>query len=178
VKFEVTGPKIPEPIKDSTKLEIITLIDTHQTVQIDIHVDAPRLIFPTKIPIEIVLGTVEVHAIYPPRKRVPNDASSYYDQYHISITGFQILIGETYLCQPVSASIDYFGSFVRMSALPMTKIVFEVDTISVQTNRVQYMTFLVLGDLLSTTGKSTAAGPSTESNWSIDVFPLICTRCF
>ena len=139
--------------RENTKMEVTNLIETHQALALDLHFESPMVKIPTPLPIYINLGTVDIKSVDPTAPRNPDDPSTFYDQYSVMFSGFELKMDEKHICNPVSTNVQFYRSFVVTKNIPMTKIEVAVDSIVVQTNRIQYMTFLTFTDMIRSTGK-------------------------
>ncbi|KAK8852661.1 hypothetical protein M9Y10_017650 [Tritrichomonas musculus] len=148
IHVEGSVPKVHK--RDHTHAETLNLIDTHPKLFIDLHLDSPVVTVPYRMPIEIQLGNVDIKSIKPDRKRSVHHKDSWYDEYSLDLTGFQILMGKKKLCRPVTFSLNCLQSFIRKSSMVMTIAKTNITSMDFDMNHRQYQMLLQLPDYIST----------------------------
>lgn len=129
--------------------EIKKEIENHQSLQLNVHLDAPVVTIPTVMPIYIVLGSVDVKSLDQPKRISASDVSALYDKYDVKFSGFELLIDDKKVCHPIEANISFSTLFVTLPDKPKNVLQVDVDTIDIRVNRLQYLACLALMDMVS-----------------------------
>lgn len=141
-----------EPVKkkrDNTILEIEDLLSVHKNLNLNVHLDSPSVIIPTKNPIILSLGNIDINTIEFKEKRSVENIDSYFDTFILGINGFKIMVGEHSIINPIDLKVQLIKSFIQLKSIGMIRVSLNIPSIEFQVTRDDYLNLLSLNDLIS-----------------------------
>ena len=147
LSIEESAPKIKK--RDMTTQEIQNAIENHALLNLNIHFESPIIRIPSKTPINIILGTIDIKTKNTNIARSIDDQSSWYDEFALEINGFHILMDNVKLCNPVNIGFSLAQSFVRSQSIAQTKIATYISSIEFILSHHQLVELLQLPELFS-----------------------------
>ncbi|KAH0792042.1 hypothetical protein GPJ56_004051 [Histomonas meleagridis] len=139
----------PEKVKrDNTIPEIEDLLAAHKNFLVDIHFDSPSITVPTAQPISIDFGNIDITNVPYNEPRSVDKVDSYFDQFLLKITGFQIKVNDHFLCNPVEFNVSLYQSFIQLRSIGMTRLSLYIPAIQFELFREDYLSILSITDIL------------------------------